>query len=163
MMSGVPSDDCPISSTFVVEYFCTVFDRQTTKIRIMRTNEESKRVDVNGQLKDNEPDESCVTMEESANIIKDTLNAGDGFTRLLILFDMIIETDTVGTMQMKDVARVNVVCDHYGFELPDAEKQLLINNLANCRQERRKRILEKTDSIEGREAFITELENHFGL
>lgn len=163
MMSGVPSDDCPISSSFVVEYFCTVFDCQTTKIRIMRTDEENKRVDVNGQQKDNEPDESCVTMEESFNIIKNTLNAGDGFTQLLIVFDMIIGTDTVGTMLMKDVARVNVLCDFYGFDLPDVEKQLLIENLAKYKKERRKRILEKTDSIEGRDAFITELENHFGI
>ena len=129
----------------------------------MRTDEENKRVDVNGQQKDNEPDESCVTMEESFNIIKNTLNAGDGFTQLLIVFDMIIGTDTVGTMLMKDVARVNVLCDFYGFDLPDVEKQLLIENLAKYKKERRKRILEKTDSIEGRDAFITELENHFGI
>lgn len=97
-------------------------------------------------------------MKEPENAVKNLLIAGDGFDRLLMLFDIIIETDTVETMLMKDVVRVNVVCNFYGIKLSDNEKQLLIDHLTKNRQERRKKILLKTDFIERREVFVSELE-----
>lgn len=102
-------------------------------------------------------------MDEAHIIISNTLRAGGGFERLLMLFDIIIDTDTVESMLVKDSIRVSALCDYYRIELPPAESKLIVDYLSTIRRERRRMIHSSGEgSIEARKAFIEKLENYFG-
>lgn len=108
---------------------------------------------------------SKVIHEDEANLaISNLLKVGDSFCRLLMLFDIITETDTVRTMSIEDDIRLKALCDYYGIELSDAEQKVLIDHLTKIILDRRRRVIfTKNDSLktEARTSFITELEKAF--
>lgn len=100
---------------------------------------------------------------EAHNAISNALIVGGGFERLLMLYDIIIDTDTPGSMLDKDSIRVSVLCDYYGIELSPAESKLLVDYLSTIRRERRRMILSSGEgSVEAKKAFIEKLESYYG-
>ena len=95
-------------------------------------------------------------MDEAHIIISNTLRSVGGFERLLMLYDIMIDTDTVRTLSIDDDLRITTICRLYGIGLlPADENKLIVDYLETIKQERRRMILLSGEgSIEARKAFI---------
>lgn len=119
-----------------------------------------KTCDANTQRNDNSQDD--YSESEAHMAISNLLTIGDNYCRLLMLFDIIVDTDRVRTLCIEDDVRIKVVCDFYGIELSSSEKSILLDYLTKCKRERRAKILLKKDITEIRDLFISKLEKAFG-
>ena len=80
-----------------------------------------------------------------------------------MLFDIIVETDSVRLLSWKDADRVDAVCNHFEIELSSAEKELLIDYLTKLKQSRRAKVIFHHDFIEERDSFISLIEKTFSV
>ena len=100
---------------------------------------------------------NAVVAKEQHTPIANLLATGDEFLQSLVLFDIIIDTDTVKSMLVEDELRIKTLCDFYGIKLSDVVQKSLLNNLVQCRQSRRTNILLRSGVQKERDAFIFEL------
>lgn len=89
--------------------------------------------------------------------IENLLKSGDGFSQALVLFDIMIDTDTVQSLLIEDEKRIKILCDFYKIKIPATLKKLLLTNLKLCEKARRLNILKKQGVQREREAFVCEL------
>ena len=116
----------------------------------------------NENIGKNDDSQNPCQEDENYSAISNLLKVGDSFSQLLMLFDIMVETDSVKLLCLEDAGRVNTVCNHYGIELSNAEKELLIDNLKKLKQARRRKIVLNEEYLKERDSFISELEKAFG-
>lgn len=95
--------------------------------------------------------------KEQHSAIANLLATGDEFSQALVLFDIMIDTDTVRTLLIDDDLRIQTLCKFYWVEISDTVQQLLVEKLAQCKQARKANILLHSGVQEEREAFVVEL------
>ena len=101
--------------------------------------------------------------KEPHNAIANLLALGDEFSQSLVLFDMMISTDTVKTLLIDDKLRIQRLCKFYGVKVSDAVQQLLVDRLEQYKKSRRTNVLVRSGLSKEREAFVFELEKTFAL
>lgn len=95
--------------------------------------------------------------------IENLLTAGDEFSQSLVLFDIMVDTDTIKSLLVQDELRVKTLCDFYGVKLSDIARESLLNNLAQSRQSRRANVLLRSGVQRERDAFVFELAKRCAL
>ena len=126
------------------------------------TEEEARKLYEDHKEVKERVDRDDYSKNEAHMAISNLLKIGDSYCRLLMLFDIIVDTDRVRTLYIEDDFRIKVVCDFYGIELSTSEKSILLDYLTKCKRERRAKIVLKKDITEIRDLFISELEKAFG-
>lgn len=126
------------------------------------TEEEARKLYEDHKEVKERVDRDDYSKNETHMAISNLLKIGDSYCRLLMLFDIIVDTDRVRTLCIEDDFRIKVVCDFYGIELSTSEKSILLDYLTKCKRERRAKIVLKKDITEIRDLFISELEKAFG-
>ncbi len=117
------------------------------------TEEEARKLYEDHKEVKERVDRDDYSKNETHMAISNLLKIGDSYCRLLMLFDIIVDTDRVKTLCIEDDFRIKVVCDFYGIELSTSEKSILLDYLTKCKRERRAKIVLKKDITEIRDLF----------
>lgn len=89
------------------------------------------------------------------------LNSGDVFSKILLLFDFIIETDSIENFCIPDKKRLQIICDYYGVSLNEKEEYFLIDNLEALKELRELCVIDSGTLHEAREEFIEKIQKWF--
>ncbi|MBP5707695.1 MAG: hypothetical protein J6W79_01730 [Alphaproteobacteria bacterium] len=101
--------------------------------------------------------------KEQHMAIANLLATGDEFSQSLVLFDIIIDTDTVQSLLVQDDVRIKTLCDFYKIKLSDDVRDLLLSSLKQSRRSRRTNVLLKSGVQKERETFVREIETRYSV